>query len=302
MNRFFFFALLVFWTVLPTAAASAEIRVAVSVAPIHSLIAGVMAGTGMPELILKSGVSPHGFSLTPAAAARIAKADLIFWVGPGLENFLVKPLALSAKKTRIVTLAEAPGVRFAAPTGENNARRAYDSHIWLDPANARAIVLAAVAALSKADPANAARYTANGRKLDRRLAALDRDLRRRLAPLANRPFLVYHNAFAYLGQAFGLDIAGSVARPAGVSMSARRTRRLRGLIRSRRIRCLFLGPLQPPGTVRALTDGTGVSLGVLDPLGAETKPGPALYFRIMENMARALEECLYSKESTDNDR
>ncbi len=294
MKRFIFLALLVFLTV-PPAAAAAEIRVAVSVAPVHSLIAGVMAGTGSPDLIIKPNASPDNYRLTPAAAAVISNADLIFMVGPGLESSLVRPLAVLAKKARVVTLAEAPGIRLTAPTGENNARRAYDFHIWLDPANARAVVRAAVRALSEADPANATRYTANGRKLDRRLAALGRDLRRRLTPLGRQPFLVYRNAFAYLGRAFGLDIAGSISRPAGAPMSARRVRRLRGLIRSRRIRCLFLGPLQTSRSVRALTDGTDLSLGVLDPLGAETKPGPALYFRIMENLARALEGCLYTK-------
>jgi zinc transport system substrate-binding protein len=287
MNRLFFFAL--FWTVLP-AAAGAGIRVAVSVAPVHSLIAGVMAGTGSPELILKSGASPHDYSLTPAAAALISRADLIFWVGPGLESSLLKPLAVLAKKARIVTLAEAPGVRLTAPTAKNNSRQA--PYIWLDPAGARAIVRAAVAALSKADPANAARYTANGRKLDRRLAGLDRDLRRRLAPLAKHPFMVYHNAFAYLQRAYGLKIAGPVGRRAGELMSAGRLRRLRALIRSHRIRCLFIGPLQSRRSVRALTDGLELSLGVLDPLGMEAKPGPALYFHMMENLARALEGCL----------
>ncbi len=291
MKRLLFLVLLVFWAI-PPAAAVAEIKVLASAAPIHSLIAGVMAGVGSPELIVKSTASPDNYRLTPAAAARIAKADLIFMVGPGLENSLLKPIAVLAKKARVVILAEAPGVRLAAPRGENNARQTYDFHIWLDPANARAIVLAAVGALSKADPANAASYTTNGRKLDRRLATLERDLRRRLAPLGRQPFLVYHNAFAYLERAFGLEVAGSLAGPAGAPMSARRVARLRALIRSRRIRCLFLGPLQSSNSVRALTDGLDVSLGVLDPLGMGMEPGPELYFRMMENLARALEGCL----------
>lgn len=285
-------------------AAGAGIRVAVSVAPVHSLIAGVMAGTGSPELIIKPGASPHDYGLTAAAAALLSRADLVFWVGPGLESSLQKPLTVLAKKARIVTITEAPGVRLTAPTGEKASRAyeasgasgAYDPHIWLDPANARAIVRAAAAALSKADPANAAHYAANGRKLDRRLATLDRDLRRRLAPIANRPFMVYQNAFAYLQRAYGLKIAGSVVRRGGELMSAGRARRLRAIIRSRRIRCLFIGPLQSRRSVRALTDGLELSLGVLDPLGMGTKPGPELYFDMMENMARSLKGCLYTKE------
>ena len=71
----------------------AQPRVAVSIRPLHSLAAGVMEGVGVPELVIKSGASPHGSALRPSQALLLSRADVVFWGGALLEPHLKKPLA-----------------------------------------------------------------------------------------------------------------------------------------------------------------------------------------------------------------
>ena len=86
--------------------ANAEIKVVASIKPIHSLVSYLMDGVGKPDLIVDGYASPHGFALKPSHAKMLQNADLIFWVGEDLENFLEKPLNSIAKKGEKIELLE----------------------------------------------------------------------------------------------------------------------------------------------------------------------------------------------------
>ena len=78
--------------------ANAETKVVVSIKPIHSLASYLMDGIGKPGLIVDGYASPHGFALKPSHAKMLQEANIVFWVGEDLENFLEKPLGSIAKK------------------------------------------------------------------------------------------------------------------------------------------------------------------------------------------------------------
>jgi len=90
--------------------ANAEIKVVVSIKPIHSLASYLMDGIGKPNLIVDGYASPHGFALKPSHAKMLQKADIIFWVGEDLENFLEKPLGSIAKKAEKIELLKIKGL------------------------------------------------------------------------------------------------------------------------------------------------------------------------------------------------
>ena len=90
--------------------ANAEIKVVASIKPIHSLVSYLMDGVSKPSLIVDGYASPHGFALKPSHAKMLQEADIIFWVGEDLENFLEKPLTSIAKKAEKIELMEAHGL------------------------------------------------------------------------------------------------------------------------------------------------------------------------------------------------
>ena len=89
---------------------NAEIKVVTSIKPIHSLASYLMEGVAKPDLIVDGYASPHGFALKPTHAKMLQEADLVFWVGEDLENFLEKPLKSIAKKAEKIELIEIKGL------------------------------------------------------------------------------------------------------------------------------------------------------------------------------------------------
>jgi zinc transport system substrate-binding protein len=98
------------FTAVSPAAASDTPNVLASIAPVHSLVAGVMAGVGEPRLLVRGGASPHTYALKPSDAAALASADVVFRIGPGLEAFLEGPLETLAGQAKVVDLSQAPGM------------------------------------------------------------------------------------------------------------------------------------------------------------------------------------------------
>ena len=100
-----FLSFLTFFT-----SANADIKVVASIKPIHSLASYLMDGVAKPDLIVDGYASPHGFALKPSHAKMLQNADIVFWVGEDIENFLEKPLDSIAKKAEKIELLEIKGL------------------------------------------------------------------------------------------------------------------------------------------------------------------------------------------------
>lgn len=307
-------------------AANASSDVVVSIKPIHSLVAGVMDGVGKPHLIVSGGSSPHTYALKPSDAKALEKAKVVFWVGEILEKFLEHPLETLAGNANVIELSDAPGLvkhafREGGPwenheheddahdkhehdkhahdkgdhdrhAGEKHDHDEFDLHLWLDPLNAKAMVNEIVSALVKADAENATIYEANGRKLAVRLDALIASAKARFAPIRQRPFVVFHDAYQYLEKRFGLNAVGSITVSPEVKPGARRIAEMQKKIRKLGAVCVFSEPQFEPRLVRVVTEGTKTKTGTLDPVGADLPDGPDLYFSLMDRNVKALTDCL----------
>ena len=294
------------------------LRVVVSIPPVHSLVAAVMEGVAIPDLLIKGGASPHTYSLKPSDAKALAEARLVFWIGEGLEGFLAKPLAALAGNAKVVELIEVPDLRrLPYRTGghwkrdDHGQRRDHadnkkatkpektghehgntDAHIWLSPANARVLAAAIMTALVEADPANALRYRENGQRLNDRLTALEAEMKTALAPVKDRPFVVFHDAYQYLEDAFGLNAIGAVVIAPEKPPGPKGLAALRKRIIATRARCVFREPQFPAKLAETVAEGTGARIAILDPEGITGTPGTNLYFELMRANIRSLAECL----------
>jgi zinc transport system substrate-binding protein len=288
------------------ASANAAPRVAADIAPVHSIVARVMAGIGAPDLVVGPGASEHGYALRPSEARLLQEADLVVWVGPDLTPWLGEAIASLAVDAAVVTLEDAPGIE-RLPLRDGGAFEPHghgpvdaaghdhpvaDGHLWLDPRNAVAAARAVAAALGGVDPANAAGYAANAAAFADEMAALSREIAARLAPVRGRPYIVFHDAFQYFEHGFDLPAAGSVALPDGSAPGAARVAEVRARVRAEGIVCAFAEPQFEPRLLATVIDGTAVRTGVLDPIGATLSPGPELYPALLRGLAEALAGCL----------
>lgn len=287
---------------LPALAADPP-KVVASIKPLHSLAASVMDGVGKPSLLLRATASAHTYTLRPSDARAIEQTAVLFWIGPDYEAFMAKAVRGLPRKARVVTMSAAPGVTLL-PTREGGVWAEeddhdhaqgdgeHDMHLWLDPVNAKAVARAMAAALAEADPANAERYQANAQALAARLDTLDKDLRARLAPVAHKPFVVFHDAYQYLEKRYGLTAAGSITVTPDRTPGPRRLSDLRRAIAERNTGCVFSEPQFTSALVGTVASGTHARAGVLDPVGAAIPEGKDAYFAMMGALADSFVGCL----------
>jgi len=294
------FLLPAFWS---GPAQAGPVKAVASIKPLHALVAGVMQGTGEPYLIVKGGASPHQYSLKPSDARALEEAAIVFWMGPGLEQFLQRPIDSLARKAIHVTMLNAPDIakltyREDGPLdshahgNEGHGHEGVDMHLWLDPGNAKAMVRHIAQMLSKASPDNAGRYAENAAALTERLDKLDTELRQVLEPVRTKPFIVFHDSYQYFEKRYGLRPAGSITVNPEVPPGARRVKEISQRIRESGALCVFAEPQFNPRRVRTMLSSTAARPGMLDPVGAELEPGPGLYFDLMRNLARSMRDCL----------
>ena len=289
---------------------SHAIEVLVSIKPIHGLVAGVMGEAGEPRLMVTGAASPHTFQMRPSDARALSVADLVVWVGEGVETFLERPIAVLGSGAEVVTLHKAAGMELL-PNREGGIRHdrdpeihvdedddhghdhgELDMHIWLDPGNAGRIVEVVADALVQVDPDRAQTYRANAEAMLARIDALESSLRERLAPVRERAFIVFHDGYGYFEHAYGLASKGAAAVDPARPPGARRLTELRGALAEHDIRCVFTEPQFEPGLVRTLIEGTEVRTAALDALGVDVEPGPDAWFEIMSGLGDSVTQCL----------
>lgn len=296
-----------------TAHAETAPRVAVSIKPVGDLIAAVMAGVGTPTVLIPPGSSPHTYAFKPSERAAAEQAQVLFWIGPDVEPALTKITKALPRSARVVTLSTEPGMDLlSARTGGDWERKrpasaqkpavadahdhahtgSIDGHLWLSPTNAKVIVRSAAQALSSVDPQHAAQYRANADQAVQRIDATTAELTAQLAPVKDKPFIVFHDAFQYFEHAFGLHAAGSILVSPDAIANARRVSQMRDKIKALGAVCVFSEPQFEPRLVHTLVEGSNARLGTLDPLGAKGPLGLDGYTQLMRNLAGNLRNCL----------
>ena len=288
---------------LPLHAADAP-RVVVSIAPVHSLVSGVMSGVAVPELLVKGTVSPHSYMLKPSQMATLQRADLIVWNGESVESFLPRTLRTLDGKRRVIKLTELHGMtllsaRAGGVWGEEEAGDHHghhhgdvDGHLWLDPENAKVIVGAVTKMLSEIDTSHATQYRLNSAALLQQLDQLARELDVALAPVRGVPYLVFHDGYHYFEARFHLNAMGAISVDPEHKPGAKRLSQLTTMVKQSQVRCVFSEPQYPSTVVQSITAGSGVKSGTLDPLGSNLETGPDLYFGLMRGLGANLKNCL----------
>ena len=215
MNIFFSIinVLLLMFIALSPAKGKEPIHVATSIKPIHSLAAGVMEGVGTPYLIMKKNASPHTYTMKPSDIKAIQKSKLVFWISEKLEKSLSFPLRTIGRKAKKVPLIKVSKLNIlpfreekewevGIEHSDHHDHGNNDLHIWLDPQNAKLIVLEVVKHISLLDPENKNTYEKNGKKMIQRLDQLTNDLEKILKPIENKAFVVFHDSFQYFEKTF----------------------------------------------------------------------------------------------------
>ncbi len=165
----------------------------------------------------------------------------------------------------------------------------FDAHIWLDPANAKEMVLEISHELSEIDPSNKSKYEDNASKtivaLDKLIEEVDKSLSKDIS------YIVFHDAYQYFEKRFGVIPAGALTLNPDVLPGAKQIADIQDVINDKGIKCIFSEPQYNPKIIETLGNDMNISTGVMDPLGAYIDAGPSMYSDLINQIANSIKDC-----------
>lgn len=260
------------------------------------------------KVLLPPGQRPETYAPTAKRMAELARTDVYLRIGVPFENVLLPKIENTMKNLRVVDTRRGIQLRRMEETGGHSPCDGHhddddqnghtiadadhhhhhhaggdDPHVWLDPALVIRQAQTVHDVLAQLDPAGAAAYAVNFRALKTDLEAVYSRLKAALSPLRGREIFVYHPAYGYFADAFGLrQIA---VETGGKKPSARQISRLIRMARDRNVRVIFVQPQFSHKSAEVIAKSIGGSVIALDPLAPD-------YIRNMEHMAEQINQAL----------
>ncbi len=172
---------------------------------------------------------------------------------------------------------------------DKHAHGEHDPHVWLDPMNAKVIIKEIENQLVKLDPDNSSKYKANSKKAQSELDNLTKNIKRDLKE--NLRFVVFHDAYQYFENRFGIKVLGALTVNPDVLPGAEQLSEIREVIKHEKVNCLFSEPQFNPAIIKSIAKDTKIKTGVLDPLGATLDKGKGMYSELLQSMYSSFKGC-----------
>ena len=252
-----FIALIIVCILTPSCASSNRatnfstktINVLVTISTFASFARSVAGNRATVDSLVPLGASPEDYQPSPTDIDKVHAADILVENGLGLETWLARTID-NAKNDRLMIVVASDRL----PVKDGNP------HLWMDPQLARGYVRAIRDALVRRDPAGRAVYTKNADAYDASLVALQREIAARIAtiPARSRTMIVFHNAWQYYDDRFGLRTIGVLELSPGQEPDPQYIARLVALAKASGVRAVFGEPEYSPKLVQALAESAGI--------------------------------------------
>ena len=238
----------------------------VSIPPQASFVSAVAGERARVEILVSGGQDPHTYEPSPRRVAALQRADVYFAVGLPFEELLLKKVSGSAGFTVVHTDRGVPKRPLEAHAGVSGGGEP-DPHIWLSPPLIEIQAGNIYRALAEADPVNEAEYRENLEAYLDELHRVHARLEELLAPYRGEPFFVFHPAFGYFADAYGLrqlpiEIGGREPGPRGLA-------ELIGRGQAAGARVVFVQQQFSQRSARAVAEAIGAEVVEADPLALD---------------------------------
>lgn len=269
------------------------INVLASIKPLQLIAQAVTTGVADTRVLLPAGSTPHDYALKPSDLMRVYKTDLLLWLGAPFEPYLAKPVKMrSVTDLAVLNFDDAMVQEQHAGHDHGGHGHLYgDPHVWFGPDEALAIAQSLVDILVQRDAANATQYQANLEMFRNRLMLLDKELRVRFSGASNKGYLVYHDAYSYFENHYGLAHVAEVTDQPESKPGAKSLLQLRKLILNEDAACLFIEPQSDPGIVSLLRENSKLKIYQLDPLATDFDVTAEGYLAFLRHTADRFGEC-----------
>lgn len=261
--------------------------VVTSVYPLEWL-AEKVGGDGVEvSTLTEPGVEPHDLELTPRQVGEVSKAGIALYIN-GMQPAVDKAVEQQAPDRG---LDAADVVELRKVDGENGGT---DPHMWLDPALMADLAEALGDRLAENDPEHADTYRSNAKSVADELTTLDKEYDEGLSKCAQQDFVVSHEAFGYLSDAYGLNQIGVAGVDPESEPSPARIGEVAKVVKAKGVDTIFTEALASPDVAKTIAEETGADTAVLDPLEGITDRSPGDdYPSVMDANLDALRKALH---------
>lgn len=319
-------ATLAFVNVSMAGAALKPVKVVASIKPLQLIAASLLGDSAETSLLVSPDNSPHHYNMKPSDVRRLQDADLVIWVGPDLERFLIKPL--KRNPARNLALLSEDGHdeheeydgndehtkheehdshsehdehakheehdEHAEAEGEHHHDHDHgnDPHLWMAPERILEAAELITQRLQKDYPERAAEFEERLHSFEDRLKAADSALAAQLKDVQKQGFYVFHDAFDGFVDHYGLNQLGYFTVDPGRKPGAKRLSQIRTALENSQATCVFIEPQFEAPVVRAIVGDLPVSKGMLDPLGREIPVDNDGIFNFLSALGSEIRSCL----------
>ena len=298
---------------LITAAGIAQANVVTSIKPLAFIASSIADGVTETEIIVPPGASPHDYSLKPGDVQKVKSAELLLWIGEDIDGFLEKTVD-SVESKKVITIAEFAEIKpFLGKAEHHHHHDDHDHghkhdhdhkhdhehkhdhghwHVWYSPEISKVVAQKLADRLSEQYPDKKELIAQNLANFDRTLTAQSDKIKNQLAKFNNKGFYVFHDAYGYFNDAYGLKQTGYFTINPLVAPGAKTLATIKEEIAEHKVSCLFAEPQFTPKVIETLSKGTGVHVGRLDPIGDKVALGKNAYADFLQFTADSYAECL----------
>jgi zinc transport system substrate-binding protein len=226
--------------------------VAATIFPLYDIVKNIAGNEIDVSLILPPGASPHTFEPTPTILREMKKAQTVFMIGHGIDDW-AKSLVEDSNKI----LAVDNGITL----------RPNDPHYFLTGENAILISQTVADSLILALPNLTGSISENQKKYQIELEKMNEQIKTELSKVKNRELITFHDAWYYFAEAYGLNIVGTFEPSVGREPTPQYLAKLSQKIKETGVRVLYAEPQFSTRGIEAFLNDNNVSVVIIDPEG-----------------------------------
>ena len=306
MTQFAAILVVIVTATLPVSVQAAPV-VATTIKPLQFIAAAITEDITEPQVLVPEGQSYHHFIVRPSTIRLLREADLVVWVGPELETYLadtiddfaretVQALSLPGLNVHYLPDVETDAVAEVPESGQHAGHHHHgvsgiDPHVWLNTSNAEQIAIVLAERLAVIDPAHATQYANNLLAFQSELRATREAIAQRLQPFIGEPYAVYHDAFQYFEQEFGLSHQLVIANSDEIQPGVRKLMSLRSAFANQSLACLMEDVTSQEATINTALGRVQLARVKADTTGQNLNASPQAYIQLISNLGLAFAQC-----------
>lgn len=253
---------------------SGKLKVISSIYPIHDVVSNLGGYWVESDVLVPSGTSPHTYDPNPSDVAKLVEADLVFVVGAGLDDWVGKMAESSGiDQEKIIDLSQYVTLRHMEQEGqeeeteEEHHHGDVDPHYWVSPKRVAELTDDVTAVYKQVDSEHASDYDSYLDEYNQEIANLDEDVIEKVNAFTSKDIVVFHDAFSYFADDYGLNIVGVIEPVVGTEPTPQQLALVVENVKQLGVPAVFKEPQLSPDIVEAIKSDLNVDMGVLDPLG-----------------------------------